>query len=207
MRHAAALLLLAACAGDGPNPGDARNGLAVDFAVDDAPDGLDELVLRVREVVFDGVGPSGDASIATEVGREFAIWGRGAEPSDIVIELETGRWTDVTVELVLGALEPSPALRATGALPDGRSFVWEVRPEVSFTARGTFELGDGVDPALIFEFEVEDWYEVLTETDPSGVSPVPINPDENDDVYEQLLRELRSSTSAEFPGSDDDGSN
>ena len=198
MIRVSALLVLAACDDTPGTDGDTsvRNGLGVAFEVEDPPDTLSALTLRVEEVVFDGEGPDGHVTVSTEVGATEALVGEG-ERTAVVLDLPVGTWTDATVTATLASRDGAPALSASGRLEDDR---WTLSVlAATLSGRGAFELTEGVDPSVTFELRPREWLDLdeeeLVEDEAGGIV---IDVAHNRETYDRIVDDLEHDTSVRF---------
>lgn len=199
-----AAFVLIGCTGTGQGsdtgepPAD-RNGLAVSLEVEDGEE-LFELGARVDEVVLDARGPTGPVAVSWSAGAEVALIGGGVR-DDVVLDLEVGEYSDVTLEVRLAGRDDVAALFAAGRFDDRR---WELTVEPGVALRGTggaFELGQGVDPVVEVVLRPDQWFDGV---DPEGLDDelgvVQVDLGHNRAVYEQVLDRIVGSTVFRFPG-------
>ncbi len=202
-----ALLLLVGCAGptsDAGHTGAAENGLGIRLGLDEVPDRLLELTVRLGEVVFEGEGPSGEVSVTYDAGTEVALVGGAPDAAPVVLALEVGRWEEVSLGVLLAGSDAGPALAASGVV-EGDRFEIAVEPELLLEGEGAFELGAGVDPEVRVVLSPEEWLEVLDEEeleDDGGL--IRIDPAHNRQAYAALVERIEQTTEVHFPGEEEE---
>lgn len=239
MRYAP-LLLVALGSGCGAvygpwdDVGPSANGLRVRFAAtsegcDPAQDDdcvlLEELEVRVDELVLTGEGPGGPVSVSNSAPIEVAVVGGSAAGAPPAIELATGTWRDVRVVVHLRPGDDA-ALEAAGRLGE-RGWELEVEEELELVGEADrFEVGEGPDAEVVVTFDVASWFDGMTQRsgarsssedtgedtgdgeDTGGEDPEA--PDDDDDLdldpdsapaaYAEVVARIADTTRFTFPG-------
>lgn len=205
MRRFAALWVAVGCSGDATDgDGDGEhNGLAVRLEVDEVPEELSSLTVRVEEVVVEGEGPSGPASVVYDAGETLALVGGGAA-APLTLDLEVGPWRDAEVTVRLSALGGVPALAADGAIEDDLRLELRIDDPLDLADRGSFDLSAGVDAEVLFLLDPDAWLDELEDDeleDEGGV--VRIDRTHNRAAYDAVRARIAATTEARFPGEED----
>jgi hypothetical protein len=204
VRAAALVLLAAACAGPGTDPLDGERGtVAVAFAADEVPEWIDALSVRVEQVVLDGYGPAGPASVAVDVGAVLTLVGDDPPPP-VTLVLPVGAWAPAHLAVHLSARDGEPAVRVVGDGEHG-PLALEVL-EVSVDGDGALEVGSEGAETIDVTWSPGEWdelREVERDDDDDDDEPIRVDPAHHRDVYDEVLDAIVSSTRVRFPGADD----
>jgi hypothetical protein len=208
MRWTIALGWLAACTPlDGEDPDLARAPLSVNLRVREPPPFVDDLSVRVEQVVLSGYGPEGPASVSVSVERAFTLLGADADIVPITALLPVGEWGGVQLSVHLTSREAEPALRVQGPLEDERRYVASVLA-LSFEGSGGFTLDDrGTSVDLTFSPGEWDELNELDEEDDDEDDDddvVRVDVARHPDRYEALVDEILATTEVQFGGGDDE---
>ncbi len=202
MSRALALLLLAACSDGGTDGDDAEAAVALRFAVEADEDlFLDQLALRVDELVLLGDGPDGAVSLSHTGGTMVSLLDAGTQPAEVVLHMPPGTYEDVHTTVHLRPEGSEPALVATGVL-DEQDFQLVVTMEVGLQAEvGSMELGEGEEVDLTYRLRPDEWLGELEEVEPTG-DDLLIDATHNAPLYFEIVEELEESTDASLGEAD-----
>lgn len=206
MRPAALLLLLGACTGPGTDPLDGERGtVEISFAVDEVPEWIDTLSVRVEQVVLDGYGPSGPASVAADVGTVLRFDGDDPPPP-VTLVLPVGEWAPAALAVHLSTRDGEPAVHVVGAGEHGPVALSVL--EVSVSGDGALAVDAAHAAAIEVTWSPGEWDELREverddDDDPREDEPIRVDPAHHRDVYDELLDAIVESTRVDFPGVDD----
>ncbi len=211
MRAAFVAVALAACGGPGATGPDGDRGtLGVAVRAAEIPGWLDALSVRVEQVVVEGEGPEGPASVSAEVGEAFSLVD-GDPRAPIPVLLSAGRWDPVRVTLHLATRDGTPALAADG---EGEEVDFSLAVlELTVTGVGGLSIpADGVaEAAAVFvpgaweelrELESDDDDDDGDDDDDDD-DPVEIDVAGDRERYDEVVEEIAESTRIRFPEDDE----
>jgi hypothetical protein len=196
--------LLGGCVGpSGTGEPELRGTVSVAFSVEEPPSWLLSLSLRVEQVVLEGYGPDGPASVATEVAAVVPLLTDDEAPP-IGVSLPFGEWDPVRLTVHLASREDAPALALEGVRED-RPFVLSVL-ELSLSGEGALLVDDGGTRVGVALFPAE-WDELLEATDEDDEGEddgaVRIDVAHDRETYDRVLDEIDATTRFRFAGGDD----